>query len=205
MHRGFLDFLAGVDDLGVDVAVEAGVDVSVAVLDSTVGSLGEVDRRVDGGSRESVVPDSSLSSATVAEGSSGCESLRRRAFESTVVSTLRKSTRLDTVWAGRMFNLIAMRVLVCALVSLLLIDSLLPSAIVTLMEMLSGESSLLEVVEVTELEREGMMVGVVDGEGGAMLDQGRLVGCETDSMWWLVTRGQAGCRWGKVDNGCRGR
>lgn len=37
------------------------------------------------------------------------------------------------------------------------IDLLLPSAIMTLMEMLLGESSLLEVLEEMEFEREGIM------------------------------------------------
>lgn len=93
VQRGLRGFLAGVDDRGVDEAVEVGVSAVVGLG----SSVGEPDRRVEGGSRERVAPDSSLSSETVAEGSSGCESLSRRALVSTVVSALRKSTRLETV------------------------------------------------------------------------------------------------------------
>lgn len=106
VHLGLRDFFAGVDERGVEEVVEAGVDDSALASDED-GSVGDVLRRVDGGSNERVAPDSSLSSATVEEGERGCESMSRRALSSTVVSALRKLTRLETVCVGRMLSLIA--------------------------------------------------------------------------------------------------
>lgn len=99
MQRGLRGFFAGVEERGVE-AVETGVDeegVSVAEDADMDSSVGELDRRVEGGSRESVAPEESSRAATVDEGSRGCESRSRRALVSTVVSALRKSTRLETV------------------------------------------------------------------------------------------------------------
>lgn len=158
LQRGLRGFFAGVEDRGVEDAVEAGVEVSVAVgLDSSVG---ELERRVVGGSKERVAPDSSLSSETVADGSRGCASRRSRAFVSTVVSALRKSTRFETVCVGRMLSLMAKGLLGSCPNALAANDSLLPSAMTTLIEMLSAAGSGLAVLEEMELEREGMLAPV---------------------------------------------
>jgi hypothetical protein len=161
------DFFAGVPDRGVEAEV-AGVDVPESTVDllSAVAMtasvvVGEVLRRAEGGSSERVAPDVRFNSATVDAGDSGFESMSRRAFESTVVSALRKLRRFATVCVGRMLSLIAVGGLLASTVwpcgASPAGDSLLPSEITTLMAMLLGESSLLDVCEETELLREGMM------------------------------------------------
>lgn len=149
--------------------VEAGVDVpdcdgftsvGVGADDSEDGCVGETLRLV-GGSSCSVADSCSLSSATVLDGSNGLPSIMTQASGERVVEADRNSRMFETVWTGRMLSLMA-EVRALALDSLTLEDSrflLLPSQMLTLMEMLSADSSLLEMLEATEpdLEREPMM------------------------------------------------
>lgn len=92
-------------------------------------------------------------------GSSGLPSMLILTSFGRVQEAERKSRMLETVWTGLMLSLMAGKMLVY---SLTLVCSrrysLLPSQILTLMEMLSAESSLLEVVEAVEPDRERMMV-----------------------------------------------
>lgn len=167
LQRGLRGFFAGVDDRVVEVDVVVLVGFVSAVVDAGSVAVGELLRRFEGGSNERVAPEASCSSATVEDGDSGCESMSRRALISTAVSALRKFRRLATVCVGRMLSLIAVRgvrlAVCCAkgdvevVVVVVEADSLLPSAITTLMEMLLGESSLLEVVEEMEFDREGIV------------------------------------------------
>lgn len=166
LQRGLRGFFAGVDDRVVEVDVVVLVGFVSAVVDAGSVAVGELLRRFEGGSNERVAPEASCSSATVEDGDSGCESMSRRALVSTAVSALRKLRRLATVCVGRMLSLIAVRGVLLAgccakgdveVVMVIEADSLLPSAITTLMEMLLGESSLLEVVEEMEFDREGIV------------------------------------------------
>lgn len=90
--------------------------------------------------------------------------MMRRTEGGRVVEAERNSRMLATVWTGRMLSLMAE-------VGWLVVESwrwsgeeclLLPSQMLTLMEMLSAESSLLEVLEATEPERERMMMVVCE-------------------------------------------
>jgi hypothetical protein len=172
------DFFAPEGVLVLEVA-EAGVDVpdcdgftsaGAGADDSEDGCVGEALRLV-GGSNCSVADSCSLSSATVLEGSNGLPSIMRRASGERVVEADRNSRMFETVWTGLMFSLMAT-------VRLLAVEPLTPessrslllsSQILTLMEMLSADSSLLEMLEATEpdLEREAMM------DVGEMVRRGR--------------------------------
>lgn len=142
------DFFAGVPDRGVDDCV-AGVDVpdsvdlpTVAVVASCVG---DAERRIGGSNCRLDVSDK-LRSATVLEGSSGLPSMMRRTSAGRVVDAERNSRMLETVWIGLMLSLMAVEIMLAgwyaggAWVCLLL-----PSQMLTLMAMLSADSSLFEV------------------------------------------------------------
>lgn len=72
----------------------------------------------------------------------------------------KNSRTFETVWTGRTFNLIAVRPLISILRWQTVesgIDVLLPPGMVTWMAILSADSSLLEVLEVAESDRERMV------------------------------------------------
>ena len=141
----------------VDVAVLAVLFSDTAAGSSACVCWGEADLRV-GGSSCSVEASDSLRSETVLNGSNGLPSMLSLTSFGRVQEAERKSRMLETVWTGLMLSLMAGKTLVYDLT----LDcsgrySLLPSQILTLMEILSAESSLLEVVEAVEPDRERMM------------------------------------------------
>lgn len=149
LQRGLRGFFAGVEERGVEAAEE---EVDVADLVGFESWVGELARRVEGGSRERVVPELSEREATVADGSSGWELRRRRALLSTVVSAFRKSTRFETVCVGRMLSLMAIGLLAAVGTSPVGEGSLLPSAMTTVIEMLSALGSWLAALAGTEFD-----------------------------------------------------
>jgi len=142
-QRGFLGFLGpeGVLVRGVLVLdSEAGVTVPDGLAGSSaLDCMGEADRRA-GGSSCSVDDSCNLRSATVLEASRGLPSMMSLTSVGRVQEADRNSRMLETVWIGLMFNLMV-----------------LPSHMLTLMEMLSEDSSLLEVLEATDPDLERML------------------------------------------------
>jgi len=139
-HRGLFDFfLVGVaapEVVGVDADDMEGFCVTMSDDDDCVGVV-----LLEGDDNCSVDDSSSLSSATVVEGSRGFPSSISWLSAGRFVEADRNSRTLEIVWTGRTFSFIV-----------------LPPLMVTWIAMLSAGSSLLETLEVAEPERERDMV-----------------------------------------------
>ena len=147
------DFLlvgvAAPEGVGVDVD-----DIAAAVVDDSVGVP-----LLEGEDTCNVDVSSSLSSATVVAGSSALPSSMSCTSAGRFVEAERNSRTLETVWTGRTFSLMATKDMLVsdAVIYWLRLNSLLPPAMVTWMTILSAGSSLLEVLDVAEPDRERMM------------------------------------------------